>query len=108
MLSTALDRYATLGAIWDVGRVRRRLRAVGVHRRLGATAPPREGWEALTDTELSVVRKVAEGRTNREVAEQLFVSPHTVSTHLRHSFAKLGVNSRVELARLFVENDEVR
>jgi DNA-binding CsgD family transcriptional regulator len=48
---------------------------------------------------------VAQGHTNREVAEQLFVSPHTVNTHLRQVFAKLEVNSRVELARLAVEQD---
>ena len=47
-----------------------------------------------------MVRLVSEGRTNREVAERLFVSPHTVNSHLRHVFSKLGVNSRVELARL--------
>ena len=41
-----------------------------------------------------------EGTTNREVAERLFVSPHTVNSHLSHVFAKLRINSRVELARL--------
>lgn len=108
VLSTALDRYAGLGAAWDVGRVRRRLRDVGVRRRLGAPATPRKGWAALTETELNVVRLVAEGQTNREVAEQLFVSPHTVSTHLRHSFAKLAINSRVGLVRLFAEHESER
>ena len=54
----------------------------------------------MTDSELAVARLVAQGLSNREVAERLFVSPHTVSSHLRHVFAKLGVNSRVGLTRL--------
>jgi DNA-binding CsgD family transcriptional regulator len=54
----------------------------------------------LTDSELAVARLVARGLSNREVAEHLFLSPHTVSSHLRHVFAKLGVNSRVDLARI--------
>jgi DNA-binding CsgD family transcriptional regulator len=54
----------------------------------------------MTASELTVARLVAEGLTNREVADRLFVSPHTVNSHLRHIFTKLGINSRVELARL--------
>ncbi len=54
----------------------------------------------MTATEIVVARLVAEGMTNRDVAERLFVSPHTVNSHLRHIFAKLGINSRVELARI--------
>ncbi len=54
----------------------------------------------MTDSELRVARLVAEGMTNREVAERLFVSPHTINGHLRQVFAKVGVNSRVELARV--------
>jgi DNA-binding CsgD family transcriptional regulator len=42
---------------------------------------------------------VVAGRTNREVAEQLFLSPKTIEAHLRNVYAKLGVRSRVELAR---------
>jgi DNA-binding CsgD family transcriptional regulator len=64
------------------------------------------GWAALTDSELAVVRLVAEGLTNREVAERLHVSPPTVSGHLRHAFEKLGVNSRVKLSRLVAEQRE--
>jgi DNA-binding CsgD family transcriptional regulator len=71
-----------------------------VRRRLVAVEPERNGWNALTSSELTVTRLVAEGLTNREVAERLFVSPHTVSSHLRRTFSKLGINSRVELARL--------
>jgi DNA-binding CsgD family transcriptional regulator/tetratricopeptide (TPR) repeat protein len=62
-----------------------------------------EGWELLTEAELQVVHVVADGATNRKAAERLFVSPHTVSSHLRHAFAKLGINSRVELARIVAE-----
>jgi DNA-binding CsgD family transcriptional regulator len=97
-LGRALEIYARLGASWDAARVRRRLRSLGVRRRLPATPTARSGWAALTDSELAVVGLVVQGMTNREVAERLFVSPHTVSTHLRHVFEKLKLNSRMELA----------
>jgi DNA-binding CsgD family transcriptional regulator len=61
------------------------------------------GWESLTPTERSVAGVVAEGTTNREAAARLFLSPHTVDYHLRQIFRKLGIGSRVELARLVVE-----
>jgi DNA-binding CsgD family transcriptional regulator len=57
----------------------------------------------LTDTERVVAALIAKGLTNRQAAAQMFLSPHTVSTHLRHIFAKLGIASRVELARLAAE-----
>jgi DNA-binding CsgD family transcriptional regulator len=65
-----------------------------------AAEPETSGWAALTTSELTVARLVAEALTNREVAERLFVSPHTVNSHLRHVFLKLGITSRVELARV--------
>jgi DNA-binding CsgD family transcriptional regulator len=56
-----------------------------------------------------VVRLVALGATNREAAQRLFLSPHTVDTHLRHAFEKVGVRSRVQLARLYArEVDSAR
>jgi DNA-binding CsgD family transcriptional regulator len=96
----ALALYAQAGASWDAGRIRGRLRALGVRHRLVSAQRPGTGWAAMTDSELAVARLVAHGFTNREVAERLFVSHHTVSSHLRHVFAKLGVRSRVELTRL--------
>ena len=101
LLDEALSAYGAAGAGRDAARVRRGLRDLGVRRRrtvvlLGAG----EGLAALTPTERQVVRLVADGRTNQQVATQLFVSPHTVNTHLRNAFTKLGVRSRVELARL--------
>ncbi|MFF0380757.1 helix-turn-helix transcriptional regulator [Actinoplanes missouriensis] len=48
-------------------------------------------WSRLTVTELAVVEKIAAGATNREVAAAMFLSPHTVNTHVRHAFTKLGI-----------------
>jgi DNA-binding CsgD family transcriptional regulator len=90
-LGRALTIYAQSGGTWDASRVRRRLRAHGVHRRLVTAHRAPTGWAAMTDSELAVAQLVAQGLTNREVAQQLFVSPHTVSSHLRHVFAKLDV-----------------
>jgi DNA-binding NarL/FixJ family response regulator len=104
-LGRSLALYTEVGASWDAHRVRSRLRDLGVRRRLVTAEPETHGWGALTTSELSVARLVAEGLTNREVAERLFVSPHTVNSHLRHVFTKLGINSRVELARIAHENE---
>jgi len=104
-LDGALVLYAEAGASWDAGRVRSRLRDHGVRRRLVARERPEKGWQAITDSEVAVARLVAQGLTNREVAEQLFVSPHTVSSHLRSVFTKLDINSRLALARIAAEHD---
>ena len=52
----------------------------------------------LTPTEERVARLAASGRTNREIAQTLFLSVRTVETHLSHAYRKLGVRSRTELA----------
>jgi DNA-binding CsgD family transcriptional regulator len=99
-LGHALQIYSSAGAVWDAARARRRLRDLGVRRRLLASSRPSDGWDGLTNSELAVAKLVADGLTNRQVAERLFVSPHTVSMHLRRAFTKLDINSRVELTRL--------
>jgi len=96
----SLTAFAGAGARWDVARVRQQLRQLGVRRRLTRPEAAVTGWDALTAAEAAVAALVVEGRTNREIAQQLFVSPHTVNTHLRHVFDKMDVRSRVELARL--------
>jgi DNA-binding CsgD family transcriptional regulator len=101
----ALRHYAECGARWDAGRVRSRLRRLGVRRRLAAERRPTAGWAAMTDAELAVVRLAADGLTNKEIAERLYISAHTVSGHLRHAFEKLAVHSRVALTRLAAEHD---
>jgi DNA-binding CsgD family transcriptional regulator len=100
LLDEALAIYATAGAHRDHARVVKALRGLGVRRRAGAAVTgARTGWDSLTEAELRVVRLVAQGMTNRAVASTLFLSPHTVDTHIRHAFAKLGVSTRVELTR---------
>ncbi|TQS43464.1 ATP-binding protein [Cryptosporangium phraense] len=98
-----LDRH---GAHRDAARVRALLRELGVRRRRAARARGITGWAALTATELEVARIIGRGATKREAADRLFLSPHTVSTHLRNTYAKLGVRSRVELARIVLAEDQ--
>jgi DNA-binding CsgD family transcriptional regulator len=62
-------------------------------------------WDGLTDSERTVAELVASGLTNREVAQRIYLSPHTVSFHLRKVYRKLGVATRVELARLSIEQE---
>ena len=77
------------------------LRRLGkrVHRRTRPGAAGAEGLAALTERELQVAGLVVDRNTNPEIAAELFLSPKTVETHLRNIFRKLGVSSRVELAR---------
>jgi DNA-binding NarL/FixJ family response regulator len=102
LLETALASYAAAGAGLDAARVRSLLRIRGARPAKGGprSAP---AWPELTESEFAVVSLVAQGATNREVADRLYLSAYTVNSHLRHVFAKLGIRSRVELARLAAE-----
>lgn len=98
LLRKAHEHYVQAGAERDSTRVRTAL---------GRSAPARsprrmhttDDWYSLTESEMRVAALVAEGLSNREVAKRLFLSPHTVDSHLRKSFAKLGVSNRVQLTR---------
>ena len=61
-------------------------------------------WTDLTDTERTVAELVARGMTNKQAGRLMFLSRHTVDYHLRRVFRKLGLNSRVELARVLGEH----
>jgi DNA-binding CsgD family transcriptional regulator len=95
-LRNALDTFEGLGAAFWAERARGELAATG------ETARKRDAstLDDLTPQELRIAQLVAGGATNREVGAQLFVSPKTVEYHLRKVFMKLGVGSRVELARV--------
>ncbi|HTA00377.1 MAG TPA: LuxR C-terminal-related transcriptional regulator [Streptosporangiaceae bacterium] len=100
-LREAYRLYERLADGAGMARVRSELRASGVRlHHWKRAARPAFGWESLTDTEGRIADLVASGLSNRQVASQVFLSTHTVAFHLRHIFWKLGVTSRVELARL--------
>jgi DNA-binding CsgD family transcriptional regulator/tetratricopeptide (TPR) repeat protein len=105
-LSHALQIYTHVGAAWDASRVRQHLRTLGIRRRLTKSTRPTTGWPSLTDAETAVAELVAQGLTNRVVAQRLYLSPHTVSMHLRHIFTKLDINTRVELTRLAFQHQQ--
>jgi DNA-binding CsgD family transcriptional regulator len=69
-----------------------------ISRARGERKRPGRGWESLTPTELRVVELVAQGLTNPQIAERMFISRGTAKVHLSHIFAKLGVTTRSELA----------
>lgn len=100
-LEQAFELYETCGAHRESRRARSRLRKLGVTPAAAGQIPD-ERWRGLTPAELSVVRLIAHGATNRQAADRLFLSPNTVNTHMRHVFEKLGVRSRVQMARLYL------
>jgi DNA-binding CsgD family transcriptional regulator len=63
-----------------------------------ARRPTSSGWECLTESELQVTALAAEGLTNRQIGERLFISPRTAETHLAHVYRKLQVSGRAQLA----------
>jgi DNA-binding CsgD family transcriptional regulator len=103
-LNAAFDTYMGHEALADARRVGRELRRLGVQRRI-VSPRIKTGWDSLTDAELTVVNLIAQGVTNRDVAEQLHLSLHTVKTHVHNAFAKLGINSRAQLTRLMHRSD---
>jgi DNA-binding CsgD family transcriptional regulator len=104
-LTAAFDTYLHHEALADARRVGRQLRRLGVQRRIVSQPRAKTGWDSLTDSELRVVKLIAQGATNQSVATQLHLSLHTVKNHVHNAFTKLGINSRAQLTRLMHESD---
>jgi DNA-binding CsgD family transcriptional regulator/tetratricopeptide (TPR) repeat protein len=93
----ALATFEALGAARYADRARRVLRGLGV--RLPSARSGRGPDQRLSRRELEVARLVAEGLSNAEIAERLVLSVRTVGSHLDHIYGRLGISSRVALAR---------
>jgi DNA-binding CsgD family transcriptional regulator len=65
-----------------------------------------DSWHSLTAAETRIARRVAEGLSNKAIADRLVLSPHTISAHLRNIYAKLDIHSRVELGVLSIMNPD--
>jgi ATP/maltotriose-dependent transcriptional regulator MalT len=104
---TAARIYDELGAKRYRDQVNSRLRALGrpAYRRTRRGLSTL-GVDALTGREMEVAELIHDRRTNREIADMLFLSTKTVETHIRNIFNKLGVSSRVEIARALDQNRE--
>lgn len=91
---------ATFAAAWTAGT---RMSVEAAEKELGSCANRHAractGWESLTEAEHNVATLVAEGMTNKDVADRLHVTRDTVKTHLSHIYAKLDISGRGELAR---------
>jgi DNA-binding CsgD family transcriptional regulator len=92
-LDAARESFAELGAASDLASIEVRADA---------------GLHGLTAREAEVLRLVAAGKTNREVATELFISEHTAARHLQNIFAKLGVSSRTAASAFAFEHDLLR
>jgi DNA-binding NarL/FixJ family response regulator len=105
-LERAADEFEALGASRYRDQTEAQLRRLGrtIHRRTRRGQPDGAGVELLTGRELEVAELVRDRRTNREIAEALFLSIKTVETHMRNIFHKLGVTSRVEVARMLARS----
>ena len=122
MLRDACRRWHELGAAYDAASTCVRLaeayralgdeasaaaevaRAEATYERLGAHRPVPESPGGLTRRECEVLVLVADGRSNREIGESLFISNRTVARHLTNIFHKIGVTSRTQAARYAIDH----
>jgi DNA-binding NarL/FixJ family response regulator len=107
-LQRAAAELHAAGALRYRAEAERELRRLGhhVHRRTRAGKPDGVGIETLTERECQVARLIVDRKTNPEIAAELFLSQKTIETHIRNMFRKLGVDSRVEIARVFERTNE--
>jgi DNA-binding CsgD family transcriptional regulator len=94
-LRAARDAFDALGTVPWADRARQELRAAGE----GSDRPSAAAWDQLTPQELQIAEMAADGLSNREIGQRLYLSHRTVGSHLYKIFPKLGITSRHELRR---------
>jgi ATP/maltotriose-dependent transcriptional regulator MalT len=109
-LQRAARRFEAAGALRYRDEAERELRKLGhrIHRQTRAGEADGTELEALTARELQLAQLVVERKTNPEIAAELFLSQKTVESHLRNIFRKVGVSSRVDLARAVERAERAR
>jgi DNA-binding CsgD family transcriptional regulator len=95
-LHSALETFEQLGVTAWADQARAELRGAGEP----VDTSPAAAARVLTAQQLQIARLVVDGATNREVAARLYLSTRTVDHHMRNIFTRLGIRSRVELAKL--------
>ena len=103
VLREALATFERLGNTPYAERARAELRAAGE----AVIRPRTAALDQLSQQEQQVTRLVAEGLSNRQIGERLFLSPRTVGAHLYRIFPRLGVSSRTQLAALYLESGDI-
>ncbi len=106
-LDAAWDVYDRMGALAPRARVQRLMREAGARRAKWVSDHSRVEKVSLTEAERRVAYLIANGHTNKATAKSLGISINTVGTHLRSIYAKLGVQSRVQLANVLRELGEI-
>ena len=106
-LERAATAFESFGSHRYQLQAERELRKLGrsIHRRTRPGKGDGSGVDSLTERELQIARLVVDRKTNPQIAAELFLSTKTVETHLRNTFRKLGVGSRVEVARTLERAD---
>ncbi|MET8870785.1 AAA family ATPase [Nocardia sp. NPDC004604] len=101
-LDHAWDEFHSMGARAKTTEIQKVMREAGARRAKWSAVPTRaaNGWAALTPSERRVAALIGAGHTNKSAAAELGISVNTVGTHLRSAFAKLGIQSRVQLANI--------
>jgi DNA-binding NarL/FixJ family response regulator len=105
MLRAAESELDVCGCARVRDEMRRELRRLGARaEKRGPAAAGDSGLPSLTKRELEIAELVTDRKTNREIAATLFLSDKTIESHLRNIFVKLGVSSRVDVARAVERN----